>query len=102
VSNAITAEAVRGVILLAAVIAAVGVAGKTLRDWRSGVYLFLTWLLFEDLVRKYMGNSMYVYFGKDVLIGVTYASLVMARLRGDRTELFRPPFKYALGLFVLL
>jgi len=102
VSSGIAAEALRGLILLVAVTAALGVAGKTLTDWRSGVYLFLTWLLFEDLVRKYMGNSMYIYFGKDALIGVTYTSLLMARWRGEQTEPFRPPFKYALGLFFLL
>ena len=82
--------------------AVVMVAGKTVRDWRGGVYLFLTWLLFEDLVRKYLGNNMYVYFGKDALIGVTYVALLMARWRGDSTERFRVPFKYALGAFFLL
>jgi len=102
VSNTITAAGVKGVVLLVAVIAAAGVAGKTLSDWRSGVYLFLGWLLFEDLVRKYMGNSMYVYFGKDALIAATYLGLVLSRLRGDDTERFRAPFKYSLGLFVLL
>ena len=51
--NAIAADALRGVILLGAGLAVVMVAGKTASDWRSGVYLFLTWLLFEDLVRKY-------------------------------------------------
>ena len=100
--NAIAADAVRGVILLGAGLAVVMVAGKTASDWRSGVYLFLTWLLFEDLVRKYLGNNMYVYFGKDALIGVTYVALLMARWRGDSTERFRVPFKYALGAFFLL
>ena len=40
--NAIAADAVRGVILLGAGLAVVMVAGKTVRDWRGGVYLFLT------------------------------------------------------------
>jgi hypothetical protein len=100
--NAIMADAREGVILLAAAIAAVLAAGKIAADWRSGVYLFLTWLLFEDMVRKYMNNSMFIYFGKDALIGLTYVAFLMARLRGEHTERFRVPFKYALGMFVLL
>jgi len=99
---AIMDDARRAVILTAAAIVAACVAQKTLSDWRSGVYLFIVWLLFEDLIRKYMGNSMYIYFGKDVLIGATYTSLVMARLRGEHAERFRVPFKFALGIFVLL
>src|ERR1700693_4423642 len=39
-----------------------------LNDWRSGVLLFLLWLLFEDLARKYLGNSMTVYFAQDFLV----------------------------------
>jgi hypothetical protein len=101
-SNVITANGKKGIILLLAVIAVVAVAAKTLTDWRNGLYLFFAWLLFEDFVRKYMGNNMYVYFGKDALIGIVYMSLVMARMRGEHTERFRPPFKYALGIFVLL
>jgi hypothetical protein len=76
--------------------------GKATGDWRGGIYLFFAWLLCEDLVRKYLGNSMYVYFGKDVLIGITYLAFLMACLRGEVKERFRPPFKYALGMFVLL
>ena len=40
----------------------------TLRDWRNGFYVFLVWLLFEDLVRKFLGNNLAIYFGKDVLV----------------------------------
>ncbi len=82
---------------LALVVAAV--AGKTLNNWRIGVYLFLPWLLLEDFVRKYMGNNMYIYFGKDALIAIIYVSLLMDSSRRER---FRPGFKYALGLFFLL
>ncbi len=101
-ADSITAGSVEGVLLLGAAIAGVAVAGKTLSDWRSGVYLFFVWLLFEDFIRKYMGNSMYIYFVKDALIGATYAAFLMARWRGEDSEKFRPPFKYALGLFFLL
>jgi hypothetical protein len=87
---------------LGAAAAALAIAGKTLSDWRSGFYIFLTWLLFEDLIRKYLGNSMYVYFAKDSLVGLAYVALLMARLRGEDKERFKPPFKYAFGLFFLL
>ena len=30
-----------------------------------GVYLFLAWLLVEDLPRKFLGNDMRLYFAKD-------------------------------------
>lgn len=101
-SNSIAAGNFKGALVLIAAIGVCAVAGKTLSDWRKGLYLFLVWLLFEDLIRKYLGNNMLVYFGKDALVGVTYMAFVMARLRGEIRERFRPPFKYALGMFVLL
>ena len=72
-----------------------------LRNWRSGFYLFLLWLLFEDLVRKYMGNSLALFFGKDILCGLTYISLLVA-IRNGRERAFRPPFLLFLSLFVWL
>jgi hypothetical protein len=101
VSQSIASEAFRGVILLGAVMVALAVAGKTLSNWRLGVYLFLIWLLFEDFVRKYMGNDMYIYFAKDALIAIIYIALLLDSSRQE-TDRFRPPFKYALGLFFIL
>jgi hypothetical protein len=101
-ANSITAGDFQTALLFGAAVTALAVVGKTLSDWRSGVYLFMVWLLFEDFIRKYLGNSMSIYFGKDVLIGATYVALLMSRLRGDDKERFRPPFKYALAMFVLL
>lgn len=72
-----------------------------LRNWRTGFYSFLVWLLFEDLVRKYMGNNSALFFGKDVLAGLTYLSLYAAIRRG-RERTFRPPFLFPLALFVWL
>lgn len=77
------------------------VLGRIAGDWRSGVYFFVSWLLFEDLVRKYMGNNMYIYFGKDALVAATYASFLAACARRE-TRLFRPAFWYSLGAFLLL
>jgi hypothetical protein len=91
----------RSIIYVALVLAACAVAVATLRDWRTGFYLFLVWLLFEDLPRKYLGNATALFFGKDVLLGLVYISFVIA-LRKHRDKLFRPAFLLPLGLFVWL
>jgi hypothetical protein len=85
---------------------ALGVAGicvaiTILRKWRTGFYLFLVWLLFEDLVRKYLGNNMVIYFAKDVLVGLVYMSF-FAEVRRGREKLFRPPFLPFLWVFLWL
>src|SRR5713226_1754998 len=72
-----------------------------LNNWRSGFYFFLIWLLFEDLVRKYMGNNMAIYFGKDVLVGICYVSFFVALRRGQ-AQTFRPRFFLPLMLFFWL
>jgi hypothetical protein len=81
------------------VVVAIGIA--ILRNWRNGFYLFIVWLLFEDLIRKYLGNNMYIYFAKDVLAGLTYVSLYVAIRRG-RERIFRPPFLFVFSLFFWL
>ncbi|MGH9682880.1 MAG: hypothetical protein ACRD4S_04625 [Candidatus Acidiferrales bacterium] len=79
----------------------VAVAIAILRDWRQGFYIFLVWLLFEDLVRKFLGNNMAIYFAKDVLVGLVYISFY-AQVRRGRAKTFRPPFLIFLGLFFWL
>lgn len=81
--------------------AACAVAVAILRNWRSGFYLFLVWLLFEDLARKYLGNGTALFFGKDILVGLVYVSFFVAlRRRGEKVP--RPPFLFLLALFVWL
>ncbi|MGB6430244.1 MAG: hypothetical protein WBF06_06635 [Candidatus Acidiferrales bacterium] len=83
---------------------ACGVLGITvyiLSDWRAGFYLFLGWLLLEDLPRKFLGNNMAIYFAKDFLVGVIYISCLIARRR-RQFETFRPPFWLPLVLFFWL
>src|SRR5690349_21836162 len=70
-----------------------------LNDWHKGLYFFLTWLLFEDFARKYLGNNMAIYFGKDFLVLVVYLSFFIAYRRKKITG-FRPPFLMPVLLFV--
>ena len=78
---------------------AIGVA--ILRSWRAGFYFFLVWMLFEDLARKYMGNSLVLFFGKDVLLLLVYISF-LRDVRLGRAKSFRPPFLLFLSLFFWL
>jgi hypothetical protein len=71
-----------------------------LNNWRNGVYLFFTWLLFEDLARKYLGNNMAVFFAKDVLVAVVYLSFIIAVRRKKTIKIVRPPFFVPVMLLV--
>jgi hypothetical protein len=62
-----------------------------LKSWRNGLYFFLTWLLFEDFARKFLGNNMAIYFAKDALAAVVYLAFFLAYRRKEVTS-FRPPF----------
>jgi len=66
--------------------------------WRPGVYLFLVWLTFEDLIRKYFGNSMNIYFTKDLLVMAVYAGFLISLARRE-TRTFRPRFLIPLACF---
>ncbi len=77
------------------------IALTILKNWRMGFYLFIVWLLLEDLIRKYLGNNMAIYFAKDVLVGLTYISLFIA-IRRRRAKSFHPPFLFPFALFFWL
>lgn len=77
------------------------IAVITTYHWRTGISLFLVWLVFEDLPRKYLGNNMAIYFAKDLLVGVAYAVFLLQVLR-KRELTFRPPFLLPLFLFFAL
>jgi len=70
-----------------------------LNNWRNGVYFFLSWLLFEDFARKFLGNNMAIYFAKDFLALVVFVSFLAALRRKEVTS-FRPPFLGPVLLFV--
>jgi hypothetical protein len=69
-----------------------------LNDWRRGLYLLVGWVLFEDFVRKFLGNNMAIYFAKDALAIVLYISFFRAQ-RAKRIEGFRLPFRVPLMVF---
>jgi hypothetical protein len=86
-------------LLYAAILATISVfVVATLKNWRNGVYVFLCWLLFEDFVRKFLGNNMAIYFAKDFLALVVMISFYRARRRQEATG-FRPPFRVILLIF---
>jgi len=87
--------------LVSVAIAGCWVALTIIRTWRTGFYMFLAWLLFEDLVRKYLGNNIAIYFAKDILVALVYISFFIEVRRG-REKLFRPKFLFLLWLFVWL
>jgi hypothetical protein len=70
-----------------------------LNDWRNGLYFFLTWLLFEDFARKFLGNNMAIYFAKDFLVLVIYIAYFIAYRRRE-VQSFRPPFLVPLLMLV--
>lgn len=72
-----------------------------LKNWRAGFYVFFVWLMFEDLVRKYMGNGLAFFFGKDILLACVYVAFFIS-LRQGREKTFRPPFLLFLSLFFWL
>jgi hypothetical protein len=69
-----------------------------LNDWRRGLYLLFAWILFEDFVRKYLGNNMAIYFAKDGLAIVLYLSFFRARIAKHVDE-FKIPFRVPLLIF---
>lgn len=101
VGGMIAAQNDASVVYVAAAVIACAVSVSILNNWRSGFYVFVVWLLMEDLVRKFMGNNMAVYFAKDVLVFITYMSF-FAAVRRRQAQLFRFPFSVFLLLFVSL
>jgi hypothetical protein len=89
--------------LMMLLVAAVGfvVMNTILADWRKGIFLFLFWLVFEDLIRKYAGNGIYIFFAKDFIIGFTYFAMFIA-YRRKKLLTFKPPFLFWLGIFFWL
>jgi len=101
VGNKIVAGDLEGIVFASLVFGACAVGFTILRNWRLGFYLFLIWLLFEDLGRKYLGNNLAMFFGKDLLAALVYIALFV-EIRKGREKTFRPPFLLPLAIFVWL
>ncbi len=101
VGGKIVADDERSLIFGVVIFAGCIVAAMILRNWRTGFYLFLVWMLFEDLFRKYMDNGIALFFGKDVLAALIYISF-FAAVRKGREKRFRAPFLMFLSVFFLL
>jgi hypothetical protein len=95
----VLAGALTNLILIGLMIAGSAVVVAILNDWKRGLYLFLPWILFEDLIRKYLGNNMAIFFAKDLLVLVTYLSYFISS-RGKPAKPFRPPFLIPLLVLV--
>jgi general stress protein CsbA len=82
-----------------AIIATIVLIGSSIvRNWRNGFYVFLAWLLFEDLIRKHLGNNMAIFFAKDALVLLVYIALATA-IRKKEEPAFRPMFLIPISLF---
>src|ERR1700733_5239322 len=101
IGGEIAAEDLRSLEYAVMGIAVCAVVISILRNWRNGFYLFLVWMLFEDLARKYLGNGTLLFFGKDVLVAFVYIALLVEIRRG-REKTFRPPFLLLFSLFFWL
>jgi hypothetical protein len=95
----VVAGDVMGLEVVALGVAASACAVMMLNNWRTGTFIFFAWVFFEDLARKYLGNNMAIYFGKDFLVATVYLSFFLS-CRRLQVQLFRPPFRVPLLLFV--
>ena len=98
-ANFVIDDDLQGLTMVGLAFAAGACVVAMLNNWRNGLYFFLGWLLFEDLFRKFLGNNMLIYFAKDLLVLVVYASFYRA-VRRRKEPTFRPPFLVPLLLFV--
>jgi len=95
----VIAADITGLEYVALGVAAGACAVKTLNSWRTGTIIFFAWIFFEDLARKYLSNNMAIYFAKDFLVATVYLSFFLA-YRRLHIQLFRPPFRAPLLLFI--
>jgi hypothetical protein len=98
-SQLILANDITGLAYVAVLFVAGVVVIAILNDWRRGLYMLVAWMLFEDFVRKYLGNNMAIYFAKDALAIILYISFFRAR-RAKQVSLLRIPFRVPLLIFV--
>jgi len=79
----------------------IAVTVAILNNWRRGLYAFVFCILFEDFVRKYLGNNMVIYFAKDAIVLILCLSFFRPGVV-KKIDKFQPPFRIALALFFWL
>jgi len=97
-AESILADDISTLAFVAIILVGGAVTVAILNDWRRGLYLLFAWILFEDFVRKYLGNNMAIYFAKDGLAIVLYLSFFRARI-AKRVDEFKIPFRVPLLIF---
>ena len=97
-AEAILANDLSSLVLAGMLLVAGAVVVAVLNDWRRGLYMLVAWILFEDFVRKYLGNNMAIYFAKDLLAILLYLSFYRAR-PAERSEKSKIPFRVPLMVF---
>ena len=97
-AEAIIADDINSLAYAALLFVGGAVVVAILNDWRRGLYFLVAWILFEDIIRKYLGNNMAIYFAKDALAIILYLSFFRARL-AERAEKFKIPFRIPLLIF---
>ena len=102
-AEAVLANDITGLAMFGLLFVAGAVVVAVLNDWHRGLYFFVGWLVFEDLARKYLGNNMAIYFGKDLLAIILYVSFFRAqRANPDVNAKLKLPFRIPLLLFIWL
>ncbi len=85
-----------------AILAAFGMlcvlASAVMKDWRFGIPILFLWLAVEDLLRKYVGNSLVIYAVKDVLFLIILVSYFLDGWK-RRGESFKNPVRVPLLLW---
>jgi hypothetical protein len=97
-AQAILANDLSSLVLAGMLVLAGAVVVAVLNDWRRGLYMLVAWILFEDFVRKYLGNNMAIYFDKDLLAILLYLFFYRAR-PAERNEKPKIPFRVPLMVF---
>ena len=98
-AEAILADDLASLGLVAVLLIAATVVVVVLKDWRKGLYLLIAWMLLEDFFRKHLGNNMAIYLVKDILSLILYLSFYRTR-RSRQEAAFRIPFRLPLLLFI--
>lgn len=97
----IVAGSMRYLIFSAVLVSAVLIFFAIMQDWRRGLYLIVVWMVFEDLLRKFLGNATLLFFVKDAIAAMMYLSMFSAWHR-RALPAFRPKFLKWFVLFMAL